>query len=203
MVEGFDYMTKAIKNSKAGFTLIEVLVSVFIVGMIMLLVWTTTNQTLDSKERVEFRDMIYQNGRVALQKLTDDLTMAFLLKKPPMMTGITPRPITFFIGEDEGEKDKLRFTSFSHRRLFLGAKQSDQCKVSYEVVPAPDEYEVFNLVRREVPYLDAETTVEGETYVIAENISSFELEDYAKMSGPSPGTASKLITRTKCPGRSE
>ncbi|MFH1875118.1 MAG: type II secretion system protein GspJ [Pseudomonadota bacterium] len=164
--------------AQKGFTLLEVMVSIAIVAMIMLLVWSSTNQTLDSKERVEYRDAIYQNGRIAFQKMTDDLAMAFLIKQPPVRTGINPRPTTFFIGEDEGNRDKLRFTSFSHMRFFKGAKESDQCKIAYEVMPDPEDYNVFNLVRREQAYLDAETTLETKPYIVAENIEDFELEYY-------------------------
>ncbi len=171
-------MVKLVKLDEAGFTLLEVMVSVAIVSMIMLLVWSSSNQTLDSKERIEARDMLFQNGRVAFQKLTDDLSMAFLIKKARMRTGINPRPITFFIGEDEGNRDKLRFTSFSHMRFFKGAKESDQCKISYEVIQDPNNYDIFNLVRREQPYLDAETTIQSKPYIVAEDIEDFELEFY-------------------------
>ena len=178
-----------VKIFDAGFTLLEVLVSVAIMGMIMVLVWSSASQTINSKERIEKRDMVYQNARVALQKITDDLSMAFLTRKggaatttagaPLTPTVITiPRPITFFVGRDEGNRDTVKFTSFSHMRLFSGAKESDQCKIFYEVMPSPDEQNVFNLVRREVPWLNDNAEVEARPFVVAENIGDFELEYY-------------------------
>ena len=179
-------------RTQKGFTLLEVLVAVAIMGLIMVLVWSNTSQSLNSKERIEKRDMIYQHGRIALQKFTDDLSMAFLTKKTAASTVAAsttaellttsvvtiPRPITFCIGRDEGDRDTVRFTSFAHMRLFSGAKESDQCKISYEVLPSPDEPNVFNLIRREVPWLDANTEVEARPLVVAENIRDFELEYY-------------------------
>jgi general secretion pathway protein J len=179
--------------------LLEVLVSVAIMGMIMVLVWSTSSQTLNSKDRIEKRDMIYQYGRVALQKITNDLTMAFLTRKPgvstisatagaavatPPLPPVTseiimvPRPLTFFIGDDEGDRDSIRFTSMSHLRLFSGAKESDQCKVSYDIAASPDEPGVQNLVRTEIPWLDAATEVKGTPFVLAENVREFDLEYY-------------------------
>lgn len=183
-------MQRISKSEQSGFTLLEVLVAVAIMGLIMVLVWSNTSQTLNSKERIEKRDMVYQNARIALQKITDDLSMAFLTRKagapaatttgaPIAPTVVTvPRPITFFVGRDEGTRDTVKFTSFSHMRLFSGAKESDQCKISYEVMPSPDEQNVLNLVRKEVPWLNDNAEVEARPFVVAENIKEFELEYY-------------------------
>ena len=187
--------SRILSNSRAGFTLLEVLVSMAIMAMIMIMIWSTQSQSLNSKDRIEKRDMAYQYGRVALNKVANDLTMAFLAKKPGTAaaaaaeTGTAPaaatieistqaRPVTFFIGEDNGERDSVRFTSFSHMRLYSGAKESDQCKVKYEVAPSADEQGKLNLVRSELPWLDGETDVKSTPLVLAENIRNFELEYY-------------------------
>lgn len=175
---------------QAGFTLIEVLVSVAILAFIMVLLWSSSGQSLNAKERFEKRDAIYHEGRVALRKLADDLNMAFLIRSPasrmaaataaapPPVAEVArrPRPITFFIGEDEGGRDSLRFTSLSNLRLFKNAKASDQAKVSYAVVPDSEEPNVLNLVRTYSPWLDEKDTVEGTSYVVAENIREFNVE---------------------------
>jgi len=183
-----------LSNSKSGFTLLEVLVSVAIMAMIMMLIWSTQSQSLNSKDRIEKRDMVYQQGRVALQKIVDDLTMAFLAKKSGTAaaaaeTGTAPatsvvevttqpRWVTFLIGEDGGERDTIRFTSFSHMRLFSGAKESDQCKLMYEVTPSQEERDVLNLTRAAIPWLDAETEVKSTPLVLASSVRDFDLEYY-------------------------
>ena len=159
--------------------------------MIMASVWSGTKQSLDSKERVEKRDEIYQAGRVALRKIADDISMVFLIKSPTdriaaaAVTGTAtaevqtrPRPITFFIGQDRGERDEVRFTTLSNIRLFKNAKQSDQAKVSYSAQPSPEDSQIINLVRTFSPHLDDQNTVEGTSYVIAENIQEFNVEYY-------------------------
>lgn len=177
--------------NRKGFTLLEVLISMAVLAMIMGSVWGATKQSLDSKERVEKRDAIYQGARVALRKISDDISMAFLIKSPAERTAIAavtgtataevqtrPRPITFFIGEDRGERDEVRFTTLSNIRLFKNAKQSDQAKVSYSPKPSPDDSQVINLIRTFSPYLNEENTVEGTSFVIAENIREFSVEYY-------------------------
>jgi hypothetical protein len=126
-----------------------------------------------------------------LRKITDDLSMSFLIKSPTeraasaALTGTAtaeaptrPRPITFFIGEDRGERDEVRFTTLSNIRLFKNAKQSDQAKVKYSASASPDDPQMINLIRTFSPHLNEEDTVEGTSFVIAENIQEFSVEYY-------------------------
>lgn len=171
-----------------GFTLIEVLVSVAIMGIIMTLIWSTTTQSLRTKDRVEKRDLQFHIGRVALRKLGDDLTVAFLSKaaraSPASPEATTPATAaasglkTFFVGEDQGGQDSIKFTSLSHLRLFKNAKESDQCKVMYEVVTSKDDPQVYNLVRREDPWLDETADVKGREMVLISGIKDFDIEYY-------------------------
>lgn len=193
-----------------GFTLIEVMVSVGILGFIMTLVWSGSSQSMRAKKRVETREQIYHEATIALRKISDDIGMAFLSKQTKSEKAATPAagaqgttpegttppagapaaedktqekpqvsPLkTFFIGEDRGDKDKLKFTSLSHLRLFKNAKESDQCKLEYEVVPSSEEGGGFDLVRREDPWLDDSIEVKGAPKILASKVQNFEVEYY-------------------------
>ncbi len=167
-----------------GFTLIEVMVSVGILAVIMVLIWSSTSQSLRSKERVESRDLAFHSGQIALNKLTADLEVAFLTKAPTATAeaaeeaGMPSEFKTFMIGEDRGDMDALRFTSLSHMRLVKNAKESDQMRIAYEVVPHPEEIGFYNLVRREQPWLTNTTEVEGRAFTLAEKIKKFDVEFY-------------------------
>jgi hypothetical protein len=169
------------------------MVSVGILGMIMVLVWSSTSQSLRSKDRIEARDLVFHSGQVALRKLADDVAVAFLSRTsaatpssstatpPPTPTAATAATMnfkTFFIGEDGGDRDALKFTSLSHMRLMRNAKESDQVRISYEVIPHPEERDFFNLIRREQPWLDNTTEVQGRAFTLAEKIKSFDVEYY-------------------------
>jgi len=185
------------ERSLAGFTLLEVLVSIGLLSIIMSIVWSTTSLTNKSKKRVEDRYQAYHEGAVVLRKISEDLSMAFLAKKvapqtsPAASAQTLPQPATpdsqaslpermksFFIGEDRGERDSLRFTSFSHLRLYKDAKESDQCKLYYEVSPMPGDSSRYNLVRHEEAWLDDTTEVKSPGLVLAEDIKEFNLEYY-------------------------
>ncbi len=186
-----------------GFTLLEVMVAVALIGVIMSLVWSTTSQSLRTKDRVEERDTIFHSSDVALRKVADDIAVAFLTPSStttaaaPAAGGtaapaMTPTPTattatqpfkTFFIGEDRGDQDSVRFSSLSHIRLVKDSKQSDQCKISYEMVPNPEEPRRFDLMRREDALLDATTEVTGKAFPLAEGIAQFNVEYYDERKG--------------------
>lgn len=179
--------------SRSGFTLLEVMVAIAIMAFIMVLLWSSTSQSLRSQERIAKRDEVFHAGGVALRKFSEDLEMAFLARQTPS-AGTQPQAAaagttavaavegqafkTFFIGEDSGEADALRFTSLSHLRLFKGAKESDQCRIAYEIVQSEEEGGGLNLVRREDPWLDATTEVKGDPLLLVEKVKSFDLEYY-------------------------
>ena len=157
-----------------GFTLLEVLIAVAILGVIMTLIWSSSSQSFRAKERTELRDSVFQNGRVVLRKISDDLAVAFLSKKVAgegagsEQAAFTSGAKTFFIGDDQGAQDLLKFTSLSHMRLYKQAKECDQVKISYEVVPS-DEPGVYNLIRRADPWLDNTTDVKGSHSFLSRN----------------------------------
>jgi general secretion pathway protein J len=178
-------------RGRRGFTLLEVMVSVGLLGVIMTLIWSTTSQNLRAKDRIETRDLLFHSGDVALRKISDDLVQAFLARNtvvgvPPPAAGAAATTATapavtfktFFIGEDRGDQDALRFTSLSHLRFLKGSKESDECRVAYELVPNPEEPRELDLVRREQAWLDATTDVEGTAFPLVERIQKFNVEYY-------------------------
>ncbi|MBI4126131.1 MAG: prepilin-type N-terminal cleavage/methylation domain-containing protein [Deltaproteobacteria bacterium] len=176
---------------KNGFTLLEVMVAVVILGFIMVLVQGTTSQLLDAKDRIESRDRALQMSRGTLDKIASDVSLAFLLRSSAMpegTPGLTPeaiptattRPklVTFFIGEEHGDRDSLRFTTLAHRRLYRSSHDSDQARVAYQVEASVDDPSQMNLVRIELPWLGDTASVEGKALTVAEGIRSFNLEYY-------------------------
>lgn len=192
-----------------GFTLLEVMVAIGLMGIIMSLVWSTTSQSLRTKDRIEGRDQLFHSGEIALRKISDDISVAFLTTaaaansgasttggttssttaappltpSPTLSTPTTAAPLTdlfktFFIGEDRGDQDAIRFSSLSHIRLVKDSKEADQCRIAYEMIPDPEDTHLFNLVRREEPWLDMTTDVKADPLTLAEGVSKFNIEYY-------------------------
>jgi len=160
-------------NNK-GFTLLEVLIAVFILALMAMMIWQITNNSYRGTEKASQYDDIYQYGRVALSKLEADLSQAFL----PGPTGIPPIE-TSFKGEDQGDSDTANFISFSNVRMIKDEKVSDQIEVGYSISNCPDtEEKIGCLMRRTSAVIDKDVKEGGKSYPIAEGIKSFNLEYY-------------------------
>lgn len=159
-----------------GFTLIEVLVSVALVSVIMLMIWQTTSQTIKAKVRIERRNEVYHNARISVDKMVQDLSMAFLLAGPAHLgqSHGTPRLKTVF----KGEAEQVAFASLAHLRLFKGARESDSCEIGYKLERDPESRENFILMRRESKWIDDKPD-EGGTWVpLAEKVKKIKFEYY-------------------------
>ena len=89
---------------------------------------------------------------------------------------------TLFRGKDEGDRDRLLFTSFAHARLTRDAKESDQDVLEYYVDADPDNKEEYALFRREKPYIDENPDRGGTRAKLCEHVTGLEIAywDWAK-----------------------
>ena len=83
---------------------------------------------------------------------------------------------TAFIGKDNGNEDRIDFTSFSHRRLYRNARESDQNEISYFVTEHPDDPDIKVLARREQNRIDEDPRTGGKSQILLENVEGFQLE---------------------------
>lgn len=164
-----------ISRGSSGFTLLEVLISVALVSMIMAMIWQTTSQSISAKKRIETRQEFYHTARVALDKLNQDLSQAFLVAGP-MHTGTrqgSPLLQTVF----DGDSDSLTFASLSHVRLFQGSRESESAEIGYKIESDPEGDDSV-LMRRESREVDNRPEDGGAWMAIANRLKSFKAEYY-------------------------
>lgn len=156
-----------------GMTLLEIMVSIAILGMVAVLIYGAFDSLSRGKKGEGMRAERTRQGRDALARMVRDLSGAYLsFHNPPNQTLQVRR--TQFVGES-GAFDRLDFTAFAHRRYEKDAKESDQSEIGYFVVKDPDVDGKMDLVRREQSPPDMETKRGGVVNVIAENVASFDL----------------------------
>ncbi len=160
---------------KRGFTLLEVILAVTILALIGTMIYGGFSQTALNKARVE-KDV--DNSRVvhmALERMTRELTMAFISThvNPSLDLRVSN---TAFVGKDGGRDDRIDFTSFSHRRLYRNARESDQNEISYFVTEHPDDPETRVLARREQNRIDEDPRRGGKSQILLENVEEFNVE---------------------------
>ncbi|MDY6986743.1 MAG: prepilin-type N-terminal cleavage/methylation domain-containing protein [Thermodesulfobacteriota bacterium] len=143
-------------TKRHGFTLLEILVAMFILVVILSTVYASFTGSLRIVDVTESQAEIYQMARIALERLTEDLEAAYIpqeIASPagPDELGDTEKPTGFEGVDDElagRSADTMRF--FSRAHLVFGDQDlpCETAEISY-FVGEDDEGETFTLYRRD------------------------------------------------------
>jgi len=158
-----------------GFTLLEIILAVTVLALVGTMVYGGFSQTALNKARVEEDVDQSRIVHMALDRMVRELTMAFVSThvNPSLDLRVVE---TAFIGKDNGKDDRIDFTSFSHRRLYRNARESDQNEISYFVTEHPDEPGVQVLARREQNRIDEDPRRGVKSQILVENVEEFNLD---------------------------
>jgi type II secretion system protein J len=169
------------RAAEGGFTLLEVLLAIAIMGFIMALLWGSFGRTAVIKQRTEAGEDRLHSARVAMMRMTREIEMAFMSNS--FNIALQERR-TMFQGTPHGDFDELRFSWFGHQRLRTDTPEGDTAVVDYYAQTDPADRTVMNLVRRETRRLDQldPKTIPGEAYVLCPAITrlKFQYYDYNK-----------------------
>ncbi len=134
-----------------GFTLIEVLMSMSILASMLTLVWGSFSISSRGKERAEAIADRYYQLRLALGRMTREISMAYLSQGDRVATD---KPRTFFVSERNSKIDELKFSYLGHMRLHEDAKECDQAVVRYYAASDPADSSRTHLWRQETRRID-------------------------------------------------
>jgi general secretion pathway protein J len=160
---------------RRGFTLLEIMLAVAVLSLVGTMIYSGFAQTALNKARIE-QDVDHSRViHMTLERMARELTMAFVSThvNPSLDLRVVE---TAFIGKDNGKDDRIDFTSFSHRRLYRNARESDQNEISYFVTEHPDDPGVLVLARREQNRIDEDPRRGGKSQILVENIEEFNVE---------------------------
>ncbi len=153
-----------------GFTLIEVMIAVGITAAMAVMTIGSLQQVDRAAEVARGQNERYASARLALSRLTREVSMAFLSDNYD--TKRFRDPPTLFVGRE----DELLFTTFAHVRLYRDAKESDQAIVAYTLDADPDHPGEKALFRREKPRLDDEPDRGGRKDLVADRVASLRIQ---------------------------
>lgn len=159
------------RTTNRGFTLIEVLIAIFISSIVLSILYASYFQTIKVKDHVEKELELYHEVRIIFAKMTKDLATAFPRGEVNAKSSNILLP--YFLGSINGEFSTLSFTSLSHNPT-KDSNESDQSEISYFVESIPDsDTELYALIRRDNPWIGS---VEGGIqYPISERVTGFTL----------------------------
>lgn len=157
-----------------GFTLLEVLIAVAVLGLIGGLTFKSFDTAYDLKKRVERAEERDQMIRAALSRMAREVSMAYLSEHYDKKRYKT-RP-TWFRLKDGRREARLLFTSFAHERLQTDAKEGDEGVFEYELATSEDGSGRVDLFRRTKAIIDEEIERGGEKQPLAEDILQFSVQ---------------------------
>jgi general secretion pathway protein J len=160
---------------REGVTLIEVMVAITIFAVIGTMIYSTFVNTARHKQKVAEDIDRHHALEAALERMAREISMAFVSAQ------LNPSPTlqvtkTAFLGTDRGSRDRLDFTSFSHRRLYRNAHESDQNEISYFLANDPSDPGEMVLARREQNRIDDDPLSGGRVDVLLDGVEGLELE---------------------------
>jgi general secretion pathway protein J len=163
--------------TSAGFTLIEVMLALAILGFVTTIMWGAFNQTITNKRAIETAQERTHTVRVALMRMAREIEMGYLSASEN--TALSDRR-TFLVGSSHGDIDELSFSSFAHQRLRAGLAEGDTSVINYFGERDPDDRRALNLMRRETRRLQAEnpSNITGEAYVLCPDVSRLKFSYY-------------------------
>jgi len=159
-----------LSRGQGGFTLIEIMIALGLLGLMMALVTGSYYAGARAKRRMEGRQELLAMGRVALDNMIKEINGAYLDEND-----ISSTP---FLGEHGGgfehPDDTLTFvtTAFDPRPLGGGGNVSE---IAYRLYENPDIEGSYFLLRRADPFPDYDPDEGGVTYDVAEMVSGLRI----------------------------
>jgi general secretion pathway protein J len=157
--------------------LIEIMISLAVMSMMVVSVWSTFKGTLNgmkTQEEIQKKYAIIRNG---ISRMESELTMAYLSQNRRVDD---PKHYTLFEGRDQFTADSLTFSSFAHLRVRKDANESDQSVIQYFVEQDPEDTSRTHLYRRETRRLTGDLPEDLErfapAYIVIEDVVEFDVK---------------------------
>jgi len=139
------------QKMQGGFTLLEILIAIFIFALIVSAVFAAYRGTLNIIDETESQENIYQMARIAMERITGDLASAYFPEttRSSEADQTLPEP-AFFQGEKTYMEDlrcgQLRFLSLAHLTFSDEKSLVEPAEIAYYGATGVDG-DVFDLYR--------------------------------------------------------
>jgi general secretion pathway protein J len=171
------------KNQR-GFTLLEILIAVFIFGIVLSTIYSSFVGTSRVVNETEYEADLYSMARIALQRMHEDLESVYVPKNPePAESDEENVAVGDFVGDDREidgrDADSLRFLSRAHIVFSEEDQPSGTAEIEYYVKQSDDEDEShFVLYRSDTPELEEPPGEGTGGLVLCEKLISIDFTYY-------------------------
>jgi len=156
------------RDHPSGFTLIEIIIAVAVLGMMTALIFGITSTMFQVSKDMDTVVETNHMARVSLNRMARDLSQAFLT----LNQGVEEQTKSVFIGE----RDRVVFGYVGNVPVKAGELQTDQGVVEYRLGGTTDDRKGRKLVRRFKPHIDDSPESGGEEYVMATGVKTLRFE---------------------------
>lgn len=163
------------KRQSTGMSLIEVMIAMTIFAIVASLLYGGFAQTARIKETVEASLDREHEIRSGIERMAQELSTAYTSNQRNINEGLRTM-MTGFVAKEEGAGTKVYFSSFSHRRLYRNAHESDQNELAYYVTSDPEHQGQDVLARREQRRVDEDLEKGGTIQVMISNVRQFDIQ---------------------------
>jgi type II secretion system protein J len=139
-------------NSKAGFTLLEIVIAVTILAAVFTGLYSAFSSTLETTEAVESERDVEQAARLGLMRMADDLASVYFKE---VASGSEASPYRFEGGDTEALDQGgtvLEFATSGRLDFDMVFPSLRINRVSYALEADPVSGSYYRLVRREIPF---------------------------------------------------
>lgn len=159
------------QTTNKGYTLIEVLIALFIGSLVLVTLYASFFQIIKSKEITESELELYHEANVIISNISDDLASIYdrgnlYLDSPGYIA-----PVPQFEADLQGENSFIRFASLC-RDPGINERDSDQALISY-FVQQDEDTGLYRLYRSENPFFEEDSNIVS--YAISERVILFRL----------------------------
>lgn len=166
------------KSGAAGFSLIEVVISIAILLSLTLAVVSMLKSGFDIKEGLSARSKVVHRLQVAMAHLARDIEHAFIISsvKDQNKNPLGRRAKTLFRIDKSGGSEKLALTTKTRLANIKGAFESELTFVVYELKDAKEVSGRKHLYRAETPVIPEDLKEEPPTQVLVRGIKTLTYE---------------------------
>lgn len=165
------------RRGQRGMTLIEVMISLTVMGMMLVSIWSGFKGTIKGMEVSEEIQFRYSTVRGGMSRMVTELSMAYLSFNRPLDD---EKHYTLFEGRDGFDADSVTFSAFAHQRIRKDSDESDQSVIQYFVEEDPDDKSRSHLYRRESRRLTGDRPEDLENffpaYILIEDVVKFDVK---------------------------
>jgi prepilin-type N-terminal cleavage/methylation domain-containing protein len=168
-------VSRRVRSSQAGLTLLEVMIASSIMVIMMTLAWRTISNTGDTRRTFGKYQERNHELRMALGRAVNDFEAAYLSRNEDVNAS---HPRTMMIGKGGSKVPELRFSTLGHRVLWADANESEQTVIQYLALDSRETPGTVDWIRAEYrrPSNLPPEEVPAEYDVLVRDIQKLEIE---------------------------